>query len=48
MIVKKKKQLTVQDKTIHVHDFDGEDYICLTDMVRGEEGSDHIKNWMIG
>jgi len=46
MIVKKKKQLTVQDKTINVHDFDGEDYICLTDMVRGEEGSDHIKNWM--
>ena len=23
-----------------------QDYICLTDMVKGEEGADHIKNWM--
>lgn len=23
-----------------------QDYICLTDMVKGEEGVDHIKNWM--
>lgn len=22
------------------------DYICLTDMVRSEEGDDHIRNWM--
>jgi len=46
MFFRKKKQLTVQEKTINVHDIDGEDYICLTDMVRGEEGVDHIKNWM--
>lgn len=46
MFFKKKKQLTVQEKTISIHTIDGEDYICLTDMVRGEEGVDHIKNWM--
>jgi hypothetical protein len=43
---RKKKQLIVQERIIGIHEVDGEDYICLTDMVRGEEGSDHIKNWM--
>ena len=46
MFFKKKKQLTVQERLIGVHEIEGEDYICLTDMVRGEEGVDHIKNWM--
>ena len=23
-----------------------QDYICLTDMVRDENGNDHIRNWM--
>ena len=46
MFFKKKKQLTVQEKIISMHDVDGEDYICLTDMVRDEDGVDHIKNWM--
>lgn len=44
--MKKKKTLQVQDRHISMHEIDGEDYICLTDMVRGEEGVDHIKNWM--
>lgn len=46
MFFKKKKQLAVQEKLINIHEIEGEDYICLTDMVRGEEGVDHIKNWM--
>ncbi|ACT58326.1 KilA-N domain-containing protein [Hirschia baltica] len=46
MLFKRKKNLTVQDKNISMHDVEGEDYISLTDMVRGEEGADHIKNWM--
>lgn len=46
MFWKKSKQITVQEKTINIHSIDGEDYICLTDMARGEEGADHIKNWM--
>jgi hypothetical protein len=46
MFWKKKKELTVKDRTINIHDINGEDYICLTDMARGEDGSDHIKNWM--
>ncbi len=46
MFFKKKKQLIVKDKSININEIDGEDYICLTDMVRGEDGVDHIKNWM--
>ena len=46
MLFRKKKTLNVQNKTINISKVGGEDYICLTDMVRGEEGSDHIKNWM--
>lgn len=36
----------VQNTPIAVHEVEGEDYICLTDMAKGEEGTDHIKNWM--
>jgi len=43
---KKKRTITVQDSPISIHTIDGEDYICLTDMARGEEGTDHIRNWM--
>ncbi|MEO2060200.1 MAG: KilA-N domain-containing protein [Mesonia sp.] len=39
-------KLEVEDKLISLTSYDENDYICLTDMVRGEEGSDHIRNWM--
>ncbi len=40
------KKIKVEDKLISIVKQDKQDYICLTDMVRGEEGSDHIRNWM--
>ena len=40
------KVLKVQDRTITIAEIDGQEYICLTDIVKGEEGNDHIKNWM--
>ena len=43
---KKHKKITVNNNQISVIKVNGQDYICLTDMVRGEEGTDHIKNWM--
>ncbi len=46
LLFKRKRSLTVQETVISIHEIEGEDYICLTDMARGEEGSDHIKNWM--
>jgi len=42
----KKRTITVQNSDISVQTMDGEDYICLTDMARGEDGCDHIRNWM--
>ena len=42
----RKKKIKVQETEISVTNINGEDYICLTDMVRGEDGKDHIKNWM--
>jgi KilA-N domain len=40
------KKIRVEDKLISIVKQYEQDYICLTDMVRGEEGSDHIRNWM--
>lgn len=40
------KKIEVEQKLISITNHEEEDYICLTDMVRDEEGSDHIRNWM--
>lgn len=42
----KMKKIEVEEKLISITSVNDEDYICLTDMVRGEEGNDHIRNWM--
>ena len=39
-------KIEVEKKIITIANYNENDYICLTDMVRGEEGSDHIRNWM--
>jgi len=44
--MKKITKIKVEDKIISVVKKDEQDYICLTDMVKSEEGSDHIRNWM--
>ncbi|MFV0482357.1 MAG: KilA-N domain-containing protein [Campylobacteraceae bacterium] len=41
-----KSKIIVSGKEIQIQKINENDYICLTDMVRGEEGTDHIKNWM--
>lgn len=41
-----KSQIEVENKLISIVKQDKQDYISLTDMVKGEEGSDHIRNWM--
>jgi len=38
--------ITVQDVQISIATKNNNDYICLTDMVKGQEGEDHIRNWM--
>ncbi len=42
----KKSKIEVENKLISIVQQDEQDYISLTDMVRGEEGNDHIRNWM--
>lgn len=42
----KQTQIEVENKLISIIQLDNQDYICLTDMVRGEDGEDHIRNWM--
>ena len=39
-------KIEVENKIISVVQNNEQDFICLTDMVRGEEGTDHIRNWM--
>lgn len=46
MFFKKKNEITINNQSISVIKVDGKDYISLTDMVKSEEGTDHIKNWM--
>ena len=46
LFFKKKRQLIIQENPVAVHDIDGEDYISLTDMARGEGEQDHIRNWL--
>ena len=41
----KTTQIKVEDKLISIVKQNEQDYICLTDMVRDEEGNDHIRNW---
>jgi len=42
----KNKTISVNDTPVGVFHKDEGDYICLTDLVKSEEGSDHIRNWM--
>ncbi|MDR2859396.1 MAG: KilA-N domain-containing protein, partial [Mediterranea sp.] len=38
--------ITVQNVPISISVENNDDYICLTDMVKGKDGDDHIRNWM--
>ncbi len=42
----KTSQIEVESKIISIVQLNEQDYICLTDMVRDEHGTDHIRNWM--
>ena len=40
------KNIQIEDKTISIQIVNQSEYISLTDMVRGDDGSDHIRNWL--
>jgi hypothetical protein len=45
-MTKSNKKINVQDKITSIVSQNDQDYISLTDMVKTEEGEDHIRNWM--
>jgi len=44
--VSKTSKIKVDNKLISIVKQHEQDYVCLTDMVRDENGNDHIRNWM--
>ena len=42
----KTSKIKVENKIISIVKQNEQDYVCLTDMVRDENGNDHIRNWM--
>jgi len=44
--MKKISIITVRNIDISISTENNVDYICLTDMVKGQEGENHIRNWM--
>jgi hypothetical protein len=44
--MKKNQQITINNININIKYIEGNEYICLTDMVKDREGDDHIRNWM--
>ena len=40
--MRKTTKIKVEEKIISIIKKEEQDYICLTDLVTGEEGSDHI------
>lgn len=38
-------KIIVKDTEINVQDVNGEDYICLTDMLRAKDGDFFITDW---
>lgn len=45
-MVAKILKINVQGNDIAISNINDNDYISLTDMVKGAEGEDHIRNWM--
>jgi hypothetical protein len=46
MVKIRKIEVLSKEITVILNKDYNDDYICLTDMVKGNEGDDHIRNWM--
>ncbi len=42
----KNKKITVIDKEINISHVDGDDFICLTDMLKAKDGGFFIADWL--
>ena len=45
MFFKKKREITINNKSISIQDVNGEDFISLTDIIK-DDGNHRIQNWM--
>lgn len=43
---KKKRAITVQETAVSITDVGGEDYICLTDMIKSKDGEFFVNDWL--
>jgi hypothetical protein len=43
---KKKRAITIQDNAVSIIDVGGEDFICLTDMIKSKDGEFFVKDWL--
>jgi hypothetical protein len=43
---KKKREITIQNNPVSILDVNGEDYICLTDMLKSKDGDFFVKDWL--
>ena len=44
----KNRIITVKDTQVTVSDWQGQDYICLTDMLKAKDGDFFISDWCFG
>ena len=44
--MKKTVELTIKDTAVRVTDINGEDFICLTDMLKAKDGDFFITDWL--
>lgn len=44
--MKKTTELTIKNTTVRVTKINGEDYICLTDMLKAKDGDFFIADWL--
>ena len=40
------KEITVLDAKININNINGNDYICLTDMIKAKDGNFFITDWL--
>jgi hypothetical protein len=45
-IMNKSSELDIRDITVRVVNINGEDYICLTDMLKAKDGEFFITDWL--
>jgi len=47
-MIMKNKLISIQNLAVSISSFNGDDYICLTDMAKSQESrsADVIKNWI--